>query len=115
MKNIGIDIVEKKRFAKMIENEKKVNRILSDFEVKIYNEITNQNRKIEYLASRFCAKEAIIKAINQENLSYSYKDLSILNNENGSPYVKFHFDVNFEVLISLSHSENNCVCVAVMK
>jgi len=115
MKNIGVDIVEKERFVKFVNDEKMIARILSDLEVKIYKEINNEKRKIEYLASRFCAKEAIIKAINQENLTFSYKDISILNYANGAPYVKFNFPVNFEILISLSHSENSCVCVAVIQ
>lgn len=115
MKNIGVDIVENDRFKEMIYDEKKVNRILSEDEVKIYNKITSEKRKIEYLASRFCGKEAVIKAINKKRLSYGYKDISILNDEVGAPYVKFNFEVNFEVLISISHSNNNSIAFAVLK
>lgn len=114
MKNIGIDIVENERFSKMINDEKKISRILSNLEVKIFSEITSDKRKIEYLASRFCAKEAVIKAINKEGLSFSYKDISILNDDVGAPYVEFSFEVDFKLLISISHSNNSSVCVAVM-
>lgn len=115
MKNIGIDIVEHSRFLKMMNDERLYTRILSDEELIIYLGIELEKRKLEYLASRFCAKEAIIKAINKEFLSFSYTDVSILNEANGAPYVKFKFDVSFEILISLSHSDTNSIAFAILK
>ena len=82
--------------------------------IKIYLDITSESRKLEYLASRFAAKEAIIKAINKEKLSFSYKDVSILNDNNGAPFVKFNFNVDFDILISLSHSDVNSIAFAIM-
>jgi holo-[acyl-carrier protein] synthase len=114
MKNIGIDIVEHKRFEKIVEDQRRVTRILSEEELIVFNDITSSKRKIEYLASRFAAKEAIIKAINKERLHFSYKDISILNDSNGAPYVKFSFNADFEILISISHSDTNSVAFAVM-
>lgn len=114
MKNIGVDIVENLRFKKMIDDERKYKRILSEEELNKFLEITSESRKIEYLASRFSAKEAIIKAINKEKLSFSYKDVSILNDNNGAPYVKFNFEVDFDILISISHSDVNSIAFAIM-
>lgn len=114
MKNIGIDIVENSRFLKMIEDARKYERILSQDELKFFLEISSEKRKVEYLASRFSAKEAIIKAINKEKLSFSYKDVSILNDSNGAPFVKFNFEVDFEILISISHSDINSISFAIM-
>lgn len=115
MINIGVDLIDNSRFESMINDDKKVKRILSEFEQIIYSEITSDKRKIEYLASRFSAKEAVIKAINKENLSFSYSDISILNDKKGAPYVVFNFEVDFEVLISISHTDTNSVCFAILK
>ena len=61
--NIGIDLVESSRFKEIIKNEQKVKRFLSLKELDVFSKINNENKRIEYIASRFCAKEAIIKAI----------------------------------------------------
>lgn len=114
MKNIGIDIVEHSRFEKIVEDSRRYERFLSSDELEIFLNINSNKRKIEYLASRFSAKESIIKAINKEKLSFSYKDVSILNDNNGAPYVKFNFEVDFDILISLSHSDTNSVAFAIM-
>lgn len=114
MKNIGVDIVKNSRFEEMINDEKKYSRILSDREVQVFIDITAKKRKIEYLASRFAAKEAIIKAINKTNLSFNYRDISVLNDANGAPYVEFSFSVNFYILISISHTDEDSLAFAVM-
>lgn len=114
MRNIGVDIVQNSRFSSFINDEKKYRRILSDLEIKKYLEITNDKRKIEYLASRFAAKEAVIKAINELKLHFSYNDISILNYENGAPYVVFSFEVNFQLLISISHSDDSSIAFVVL-
>ena len=58
IKGIGIDIVEHNRI-----NIKIAHKILTKKELMIFNEKKNQ---VEYLASRFCIKEAIIKATNKK-------------------------------------------------
>lgn len=115
MKNIGVDIVENSRFKTIINDKKKVDRFLSDKELVVFNNLTSDIRKIEYLASRFSAKEAVIKAISYKGLSYSYKDISILNNENGSPYVLFSFPTNFKILISISHAKENSIAFVLVE
>jgi len=62
--NIGIDIVENQRIAKNMENPKFIQRILSEKEQQIFENIKNKNRKVEFLAGRFSAKESITKALN---------------------------------------------------
>ncbi|HOO74216.1 MAG TPA: 4'-phosphopantetheinyl transferase superfamily protein, partial [Tepiditoga sp.] len=54
---IGCDIVKIDRI-----NEEISKKILSSEELKIYLKIDSEKRKKEYLAGRFAAKEAIIKA-----------------------------------------------------
>ncbi len=89
---IGTDIV----YIPRIElKESLIRYILTDDEYTQYLLLKNDKRRKEYLAGRFAAKEAIFKATQDPN----YLSYSILNEDNGRPYVK-----NYpEIQISLSH------------
>jgi holo-[acyl-carrier protein] synthase len=114
MKNIGIDIVRNERFKVMLDDEKKYSRILSLKEREIYKSFTSEKRKLEYLASRFAAKEALIKALNKTNINFDYTDVSVLNEENGAPYIEFGFKTDIYVLISLSHTDDDSIAFVVL-
>mgnify|MGYP001191731457 CR=1 FL=1 len=96
---IGIDLVENKRFNHFLEEDRKLKRILSLDELAVLATFTSKERKLEYIASRFAAKEALVKA----GLSFNFQEVSILNNEDGSPFVSGFSDV--EILISISHTK----------
>ncbi|MCK9537075.1 MAG: holo-ACP synthase [Bacilli bacterium] len=114
MRNIGIDIVENKRFNAFIDNPRKYSRILSAKEKDLFVQITNKSRKLEYLAGRFAAKEAVIKALAHTGYSFSYTAISVLNRSDGSPYVELENGTEFKILLSLSHSKDNSVAVAIL-
>lgn len=100
---VGIDLVE---IARISLKDTFVHYILTEDELTVFNEIRTENRKKEYLAGRFAAKEAIFKASqDREYLSYS-----ILNKENGMPYVKDHPEMN----ISISHDGGMAVAVVMI-
>lgn len=89
---IGTDIV----YIPRIElKESLIRYILTDDEYTQFLLLKNDKRRKEYLAGRFAAKEAIFKATQDPN----YLSYSILNEDNGRPYVKNHP----EIQISLSH------------
>lgn len=103
---IGIDIVEHQRIG--LNYERLALKILSKLEYEVFLKIELENRKIEYVASRFAAKEALYKATN---LKLNFKDVSILNEDNGKPYVLIkEKKTNYEV--SLSHEKNYSVAIA---
>lgn len=96
---IGTDIVENARV-----NQKIAKRVLSEREYQIYSQ-KNDDLKNEYLASRFAAKEAIVKATNKR---YSINQIEILNDENGKPFC------NVEgIELSISHENNYSVAFAI--
>jgi len=74
IKGIGTDIVNHQRI-----NEKIAKTFLSEKELQV---LKNKKDKITYIASRFAAKEAIIKATNKK---YLMRDIEISNLENGKP------------------------------
>lgn len=97
IKGLGCDIVEhgrvKLKLARIILTEKE----LIEFESKV--------NQIEYLASRFAAKEAIIKATNKK---YLLNEIEIYNNLDGSPAT------NVEgITLSISHEKNYSIATAI--
>ena len=112
MHGIGIDIVEFQRIRQIKEIEKFVERILSEDEKKVYNSQKNENRKIEYLAGRFAAKEAIYKAMPDQSTAKGFINYSVLNDERGVPYVTGPFQE--KIMITISHSENYVVAFVVI-
>lgn len=90
--NIGIDIVKISRFEN--KDIHFIKRVLTEKELLFYNNLIEE-KKTQYLASRWACKEAIFKANKDEH----YLSYSILNKENGEPYVDGHE----EIKISISH------------
>lgn len=105
----GTDIIEIERIKESIETLKEtfITQIYTKKEIE-YCE-SKKKAKYEHYAARFAAKEAIYKAISpmlKSKFEISWKDVEILNNENGKPYINF---INFKtdkiesIDISLSH------------
>ncbi len=88
----GTDIIEIDRIKDLIENagNDAVNRLYTEKE-KEYCESKNKV-KYQHYAVRFSAKEAIFKSISNKldnKFDISWKDVEILNDENGRPEVNF--------------------------
>lgn len=112
--NIGIDIISNKKIKKLMNKESFINKILSEKELIYYQTINNNKRKIEYLAGRFTSKEAIIKSITNKYPLWNYKDMSILNDEEGRPYFESEL-IKEEILISISHCDEYTISMAINK
>jgi len=80
---IGTDIASVSRIDKIYQERKNkfLERILSPDEINIFD----KNQKIEFLAGRFAAKEAIIKAMGEKKIAFN--EITILNNSKGKPYL----------------------------
>ncbi|HPS87807.1 MAG TPA: holo-ACP synthase [Spirochaetota bacterium] len=96
----GIDIVNINRIKKSLEeySGRFIAKILSDEEIKI---IPSAGRD-EFIAGRFAAKEALVKAAG---ISLPFRNITILNDKNGKPYIKEIPDGigNKKIHISISH------------
>lgn len=102
--NLGIDIVENERID--INNNDFINCVLTPKEKELFN-LKKGHKKLEYLCGRFTAKEAIIKALNDEKPHM--QEIEILNKKNGAPYAIFK---NYKILISISHEKNYTIAIA---
>ena len=118
---IGTDIIEVSRIKKLIKEkgDRFLNRIYTKNEID-YCESKGLN-KYQHYAGRFAAKEAIFKALNGETdsgNSLTFKNIEILNKEDGAPYVNILDDMIVDcffrdVEISISHIKKYATATAI--
>lgn len=109
IKSLGIDIIENERIRKSLENPRFVQRILTPKE-------RDYCKRPEQIAGRFCAKEAIMKAIGRR---LSWQEIEILNDDKGRPYVILYGKAKElaeggKILLSISHSHTLSTAVAIL-
>ena len=111
----GTDIIEIDRIKESIESlgENFINKIYTQNEIN-YCE-SKHKMKFEHYAARFAAKEAIFKAISktlEDKYSITWKDVEILNDKNGRPYVNLitkKIEKIQDIDISLSHCQKYAI------
>ncbi len=119
----GTDIIEVARIQESIENlgEKFLNRVFTDKEIEYC--ISKKNMQYQHFAARFAAKEAIFKAISdcfKNKYDITWKNIEILNDKKGRPYVHFIGLTLNEIQdmdISLSHLKEYAIatCSVILK
>jgi holo-[acyl-carrier protein] synthase len=81
---IGVDIIDNKRFKKLIKDKKFINRIFSKKEISASKKKLN---KINFFSNRFAAKESFAKALGTGfRNKLNFKDIEILNDKLGKPF-----------------------------
>ena len=101
---IGVDILDLSRIQL---KDSFIQHVLTEEEREIFSSLKNEDRKIEFLGSRFSGKEAIFKATQDPH----YLSYSILNDESGKPYVKDHPEIE----ISLSHDGGMAIAMVLVQ
>ena len=82
---IGTDIVEIKRLTGMKSLDTFANKVLTENELKVFDDLTN-SKKASYLAKQFAAKEAIAKAFGTGLKDpIQLNNIEILRNDEGKP------------------------------
>jgi holo-[acyl-carrier protein] synthase len=115
--SIGVDIVEIERVESAIKRwgERFLSRIYTE------TELSNCQDRFASLASRFAAKEAVMKVLGTGGISIGWREIEIITGEDGKPSVKLYgkalnkaAELNIkEVSISLSDSKLHAVAVAI--
>ncbi len=91
---IGIDLVYIPRLKKTIA-------MFPQFIRHVYTpQELDISQNIYFLATRFCAKEAIMKATN---LKYDFKDIEILKDQDGKPVARIIGNNSLVINLSLSY------------
>jgi holo-[acyl-carrier protein] synthase len=117
MPAVGVDIVEIERIESVIKRwgERFLNRIYTETELGACQDRPSS------LASRFAAKEAVMKVLGTGWRGINWHEIEILTGDDGRPSVKLYgqalnkaTELNLqEVSVSLSDSKQNAVAVAV--
>lgn len=115
----GVDIIEIERVKQSIEETegKFCDRVFTQKEIE-YCE-NKKAQKYQHYAARFAAKEAVLKAISQlleSKFDIEWKEIEILNDEEGRPFVNLlKKDIPIdEIDISISHCKTYAVASVVV-
>ena len=119
IRGIGIDLVELESLKELV-SPKFINRILSEEEKKIYDNLVSEDAKIVFLGGRYAAKEALFKAVKTGKGSTTHSEFSILNDQDGAPCIKTNYftDILKEDIIihvTLSHTDNFAIAYVVLE
>ena len=116
--SIGIDITEIARIERLLDRygDRFLGRILGPDEQVI---ISSRRDSTTFVAGRFAAKEAVIKALGEYLTDRPpLSSLQILNYQSGRPYLKLPDALaaklaGIRILVSLSHERNYAVGMAI--
>ena len=113
MPGAGIDLLEIERLERALERRPKLAERLFTEAERAYAEA--RARPAQHLAARFCAKEAVAKALGLQ--AWSWQDIEIESHATG-PEVRLHgalAERGAQVDISLTHSRTMAGAVAVLR
>lgn len=119
MKGLGSDILSIDRIKAVINRKERF--ILSIFTKKEILYCQKYKDPFARFAGRFCAKEAIAKALGLGiGKTISWKDIEVLNDTNGKPKVFFSKKINVQfnypkIFLSISHDKNIAFAIAIWK
>ncbi|MGB1097299.1 MAG: holo-ACP synthase [Acholeplasmataceae bacterium] len=115
IKGVGMDLVELERIRELL-SDRFIERILSEKEMKEYQNLAHEQVKLEFIGGRFAAKEAIFKAVAVGPGNTNYKDFSVLHEPSGKPYVESTFFTNKEhVCVSITHTDSYAAAFVVIE
>jgi holo-[acyl-carrier protein] synthase len=113
MSGVGLDLLEIDRLEAALERRPTLaTRLFTEGE-RAY--AAARSRPAQHLAARFCAKEAVAKALALE--AWSWRDIEVVS-EGGAPRIVLHGVLagrGVEVDVSLTHSRGTAGAVAVVR
>jgi len=111
---IGTDIIEISRIKSAISKEKFLKKVYTDKEIELI-----KKQGVSTAAVNFAAKEAVAKAFGTGFRGFGLKDIEILRNNLGCPYVVLHgvakdLTGGKNINISLSHCKEYAVAFVIL-
>ena len=103
---VGVDLC---KISRISLDERFIDFVLSDKEKEAMNK---RVKKEEYLASRFAAKEAFLKANHKGLGEIKMNEIEVLNYENGVPYIVYD-NIVYEN-VSISHEDEYAIAVVII-
>ena len=109
---VGIDLLEIERLERALKRRPRLAERLFTEGERAYAQ--TRARPAMHLAARFCAKEAVAKALQLE--SFSWQDIEVVN-EGGAPRIELHGALagRGPVDVSLTHTRDMAGAVAAIR
>lgn len=106
---IGVDIEDISRFKD--KEQAFYERVFSPLEIEY---CMSKRNPAPHFAARFCAKEAVFKALSSAGFQdIVISQIEVYNDENGCPRIRLlNTDINVRVHISLSHEKEKAIAFA---
>lgn len=115
---VGVDIIEIKDIEQAISSwqDSFLNHVYTKAELEVCNNDTAR------LATRFAAKEAVMKALKGgRDKGISWKDIEILSDSDGIPYIQLHGQAlrksrelgDSEFFVTMSHSKDYAIAFVI--
>ena len=108
---IGVDIEDISRFEN--KSSEFINRIYTPVEIEYCQSFREPQ---SHYAARFCAKEAVIKALSALNIkNVQLNEIEIYHNENKCPQIRIlkPLEKNIDFQLSLSHDKTKAIAFVV--
>jgi holo-[acyl-carrier protein] synthase len=118
---VGVDIVEIRRIKDAINKHANfIDRMFSKNEIEY---LKSRNLRPEFVAGRFAAKEAVVKALGTGFSGFEFKDIEIDRTAAGKPIVVLRGKAklmaqkygDYKIHISISHGLDNAIAYAIME
>ncbi|MCL2838431.1 MAG: holo-ACP synthase [Oscillospiraceae bacterium] len=104
---VGIDIIEVSRVSELMNRKE-------NFLERNFTEAEREfNLKSESVAGNFAAKEAFAKALGTGVRGFNLRDIEVLRNELGAPYILFRGERS-NAQVSISHTKTTAVAVVII-
>ena len=122
IKGLGIDIIEINRIKEAVEKygDSFLNKIYTQDEINYCKK--SKAYRFPELAVRFAAKEAYSKAMGvgisgfgRNNDGINWKDVEVVNNDQGKPFISVDGKIIEKSHVSLSHSKDYAVAEVIIE
>jgi len=124
---IGLDVVGLERVARRLsegDGERIVRRLLTDGERRIWEGLSDK-RRVEFLAGRFAAKEAVAKAFGCGiGGVMGFRDIEVVPGERGTPVCRLSAEAwkrlglserEHAIHVSVTHEKTTAAAMAVVE
>jgi holo-[acyl-carrier protein] synthase len=116
MTGVGLDLLEIERLERALARRPALAKRLFTDRERAY--AASRGRPGQHLAARFCAKEAVAKALGLE--AWSFTDVEVISGD-GPPEIQLHGAVaerarqlGVQVRVSLTHTTHDAGAVAIL-
>lgn len=118
IQGIGLDLIELDRITRLTARQPRfAARILTEAEQARMASLPGENRKIEYLAGRYAAKEALAKALGCGiGKELSFQDMEIINRPGGMPELSCaKLGSRTRALVSITHTKEMAAAQVILE